>query len=112
MTHYSCIASNPTPYKVKYKTTDPAANKARCREAVSSDHIYSDTPAVDGSEKTTALFFGLTSQLTNGYGLKSDSQFVGTLQEKVQKLGAMDKLIVLEHQYFREVQIIHLILVH
>ena len=92
-TQFGRISPDPLPYKVKFKTTDPAANIARRNEAVSGDIIYSDTPAVDGGETAATVFFGLESHVTTGHGIKSDSQFVDTLQDEVRRLGAMDKLI-------------------
>ena len=59
------MTPDPLPYKVKFKTTDPAANIARRSEAVSGDIIYSDTPAIDGGETAATIFFGLDSHVTN-----------------------------------------------
>ena len=58
-TQFERISPDPLPYKVKFKTTDPAANIARRNEAVSGDIIYSDTSAVDGGETAATIFFGL-----------------------------------------------------
>ena len=92
-TQFGCISPDPLPYKVKFKTTDPATYIARRIEAVLGDIIYSDTPAVDGGKTASTIFFGLESHVTTAHGIKSDSQFVDTLQDEVRRRGAMDKLI-------------------
>ena len=39
------------------------------------------------------VFVGTTTMVTDIYGIKSDKEFVNTLEDQIRKRGAMDKLI-------------------
>ena len=75
------------------KAPFPALNVRRRQEAVATDTIYSDVPAIDGGETSAQLFIGCDSLNGAIHPLKSDKQFVNTLWDEIRKRGAMDKLV-------------------
>ena len=76
------------------KSPNPALNVRRRHEAVATDTIYADTPAVDTNGHTCAqIFVGRTSLLCDIYGMGSTNEFVNTLLDCIRDRGAMDKLI-------------------
>ena len=98
-TQYGRMTPDPTPLKVKYKSQSPAVNIRRRNEPVSSDVVYSDTPAVDNGSTAAVLFFGTKTMVTTGHGIKSDAQFVDAFEDEIRERGAMDKLITDGAQY-------------
>jgi hypothetical protein len=76
-----------------WKSRFPACNVRRRNEAVATDTIFSNTPAVDSGVKAAQLFIGLTSLVADVYGVKTDKEFVNTLEDNIRERGAMDKLI-------------------
>ena len=76
-----------------YRSPFPALNVHRRHEAVATDTVYSDVPAVDNGCTAAQLFIGRDSLVTDVYGVKTDKQFINTLEDNVRKRGAMDKLI-------------------
>jgi hypothetical protein len=55
--------------------------------------VYSDTPAVDNGATVAQLFVGTETLVTNVYSIKTNSEFVHTLEDNIQKWGAMSKLV-------------------
>ena len=80
-------------YKKAYQSLFPAANVRRRNEAVATDTIYSDTPAIDDGSTCAQLYVGLVSLYNFVTGMKSEKDFVHTLEDTIRKHGAMDKLI-------------------
>jgi len=76
-----------------YKSPNPALNVPRRPEPVATDMAYSNTPAVDDGSIKAQIFVGRKSLFADAYGCKTDKQFVGLLQENIQKWGAMDVLV-------------------
>jgi hypothetical protein len=77
-----------------YKSPFPACNVRRRNEAVATDTIVSQVPAVDtGGIKVAQIFVGRDTLVCDVYGLRSESQFVNSLLENMRRRGAMDKLI-------------------
>jgi hypothetical protein len=82
------------PFQKHFKSRFPALNVHRQNEPVATDTVYSETPAIIDSGATSAQIFVATKSLvTDVYGMKSDKEFVNTLQDVIRKRGAMDKLI-------------------
>ena len=79
--------------KKTFKTPFPACNIHRRNEPVATDTIFSDTPAIDNGSKIAQLYVGRKSLVTDVYGIKTEKQFVNTLEDNIRKRGAMDKLI-------------------
>ena len=61
-------------------------------EEVATDTIFSDTPA-DSGVTMAQIFVGKRTLVTDVYHLKSQKQFVNTLEDNIRFRGAMTKLI-------------------
>ena len=79
--------------KKTFKTPFAACNVHRRNEAVATDTVFADVPAVDDGSTAAQLFVGRESLVTDVYGVKTEKQFVNTLEDNIRKRGAMDKLI-------------------
>jgi hypothetical protein len=78
----------------RFRSPFPACNVKRRNEAVVTDMIYSDVPALGMNGITNAqVFVGRDSLVIDVYGVKSSAQFVNTLLDVIRRRGAMDKLI-------------------
>ena len=82
-----------TPMRRHLRTRFPAANVARRNEAVATDTVYSDTPAVDNGSTYAQVFIGRESNVADAYGMRSDKEFVNTLEDQIRRRGAMSHLI-------------------
>ena len=81
------------PLRKHFKSRFPALNVHRRREPVATDTVYSDTPAIDDGSTTAQIFVGRDTLVVDVYGMKTDKEFVNTLEDQIRKRGAMDKLI-------------------
>ena len=79
--------------KKHFKPRNPVFSIPRCSEAVATDTIFSDTPAVDDGSTMAQFFCGHDTLVCDAYGIKSTKQFINTLSDKIRKWGAMDTLI-------------------
>jgi hypothetical protein len=68
-------------------------NVHRRDEALATDTVYSDVPAVDSGVTSAQLFVGLTSTVCDVYPLKTDSAFINTLEDVIRRRGAPSKLV-------------------
>ena len=75
------------------KSRNPAFNVPRRHEAVATDTVFSDTPAVDSGVKQAQVFVGRDTLVADAYPMKSGKQFVNTLEDNIRRRGAMDKLL-------------------
>eukprot|EP00980_Cylindrotheca_fusiformis_P023113 scaffold10147_cov126-Cylindrotheca_fusiformis.AAC.1 len=82
-----------THLKKHYKSAYPALNVQRHDEPVATDTVYSDTPAIDGGETCAQIFVGTETLVTDVYGMKTERQFVNTLEDNVRERGAMSRLL-------------------
>ena len=76
-----------------FKSPFPALNIHRRQEAVATDTVYSDTPAIDCGDTEAQFYCGVDSLVCDAYGMKTDKQFVNTFEDIIRQRGAMDKLI-------------------
>ena len=76
-----------------YKSNFPTLNIYRRDELAATSTIYLDTPAVDSGATTAQVFVGLESLVTNVYAIKTDRQFINTLEDQIQTWGAPTNLI-------------------
>ena len=76
-----------------FKSRNPVFNIPRRSEAVATDTIFSDTPAVDDGSTMAQFFCGRDTIVCDAYGIKSTKQFINTLSDNIRKRGAMDTLI-------------------
>jgi hypothetical protein len=79
--------------KQHWQSRFPACNMKGRNEPVATDTVFSDTPAVDCGVTAAQLFVGRESLVADVYGLKTDKEFVNTLEDNIRERGAMDKLI-------------------
>ena len=79
--------------KKHFESRNPVFNIPRCSEAVATDTIFSDTPAVDDGSIMARFFCGRDTLVCDAYGIKSTKQFINTLSDNIRKQGAMDTLI-------------------
>ena len=82
-----------TMLKKAFKSPNPALNVYRRTENVACDIVYSDVPAIFDGSTAAVIFVGVTTQVTDVYGIKRDSQFVNTLEDNIIQRGAPNKLI-------------------
>jgi hypothetical protein len=76
-----------------FKSRFPSLNVHQRNEAVATDTIWLDTPAIDNGAKFAQLFVGCRSLVTDIYPMKTDKEFVNALEDNFCHRGAMDKLI-------------------
>ena len=79
--------------KKHLKSRNPALNITRRHEAVATDTVFSDTPAVESGVRQAQLFVGKESLVSDIYPMRSGKQFINTLEENIRRCRAMDKLI-------------------
>ena len=79
--------------KKHFKSRNPVFNIPRRSEAVATDTIFSDTPAVDDGSTMAQFFCGRDTLVCDAYGINSTKQFINTLSDNIRKRGAMDTLI-------------------
>ena len=79
--------------KKHFKSPNHVFSIPRWSEAVATDTIFSDTPAVDDGSTMAQFFCGHDTPVCDAYGIKSTKQFINTLSDNIRKLGAMDTLI-------------------
>ena len=76
-----------------YKSQNPAINTPRRNEDVTCDLVYSDTKSLGGGYTTAAIFIGSESRVADVYPLKSEKQFINSLEDNVRERGAMNRLV-------------------
>jgi hypothetical protein len=76
-----------------YKSPNPAMNVHRRDEDIATDTVFSDTPAIDDGSLCAQIYIGMESQVCGIYGMKTDGQFVNTLQDNIRQRGAPTRLI-------------------
>ena len=87
------VASTRYPMRKHFKSRFPAFNIPRRSEEVATDTIFSDTPAIDSGIAMDQRFVGKRTLVTDVYPLRSQKQFVNTLEDNIRFRGAMTKLI-------------------
>ena len=76
------------------KSPYPALNVWRRYEPVATDTVFADTPALGtNGHKKAQIFIGRKTRVIDVYSIGSTAEFVNTLEDNIQKRGAMDKLI-------------------
>ena len=68
-------------------------NVKRRDEPVATDTVYCNTPTIDNGSTSAQIFVATKTLVTDVYGMKTDKQFVNTLEDNIRKRGAMSKLI-------------------
>ena len=75
------------------KSKNPALSILRRHEPVGTDTIFFYTPAVDKDVTQAQVFVGRDTLVADACPMKSGKQFVNTLEDKVRRRRAMDKLL-------------------
>ena len=91
-TQYARLPTGTT-LKRTFKSPHPALNVTRRNEPVACDIVYADVPAIDDGSIAAVIFVGTDTQVTDVYGIKSDKQFINTLEDNITQRGAPHKLI-------------------
>ena len=68
---------------LKLKSKNCTLNIPRRHEAVATDTVFSDTPAVDSGVKQAQVFVGRDTLVPHAYPMKSGKQFVNTLEDNM-----------------------------
>ena len=76
-----------------FKSRNPIFNIPRRNEAVATDTIFSDTPAINDGSTMAQFFVGRDTLVCDAYGIKSPKQFINTLYDNIRFRGAMTTLI-------------------
>ena len=76
-----------------YRSPFPALNVPRRDESLATDTVYADVPAIDDGSVAAQFFVGVDSLVCDAHGMKTDKQFLRTLQDTVRQRGAPNKLI-------------------
>ena len=76
-----------------FKSRFPSFNIPCRNEAVATDTIFSDTPAIDSGVTIAQIFLGKDFLVSHVYPMHSSKQFVNTLEDNIRFRGAMSKLI-------------------
>ena len=79
--------------KKHYKSPFPVLNVHRRDEPIATDTIYLDTPAIDLGTTIAQVFVGTESLITDVYSMKTNRQFVNSLEDQIWEWGAPAKLI-------------------
>ena len=79
--------------KKRFRSPYPACNVQRRQEPLATDTVFSDTPAIDDGSKVAQIFVGTESCVIDVFGMKTETQFVNTLQDIIRTRGAPTKLI-------------------
>ena len=79
--------------KKHFKSRNPVFNIPRRNEAVATDTIFSDTPAINDGSTMAQFFVGQDTLVCDAYGIKSQKQFINTLYDNIRFRGAMTTLI-------------------
>ncbi len=91
-TQYACLPMA-TLLKKQYKSPFPALNVHRRDEPFATDTIYSKTPTIDSGAIIAQIFVGIESLVTDVYAIKTDRQFINTLEDQIWTRGAPTKLV-------------------
>ena len=79
--------------KKHLKSRTLALNIPRRHEAVATDTVFSDTPALDSGVKQAQVFVRRDILVAHAYPMKSGKQFVNTPEDNIKRRGAMDKFL-------------------
>ena len=86
-TQWGVSIPNTFPMKKHLKSRNTALNIPRRNEAIGTDTVFSDTPAVDSGVKQAPVFVGRDTLVADAYPMKSGKQFVNTLEDNIRRRG-------------------------
>ena len=76
---------------VNVDTVQKTMEQSTHHEAVATDTVFSDTPAVDSGVEQAQVFVGRDTLVADAYPMKSGKQFDSTLEDNIKRRGAMDQ---------------------
>ena len=79
--------------KKHFKSRNPVSDIPRRNEAVATDTIFSDTPAINDGSTMAQFFVGRDTLVCDAYGIKTQKQSINTLYDNIRFRGAMTTLI-------------------
>ena len=82
-TQWGVSLRNTFPMKKHLKSRNPALNIPRRHEAIATDTVFSDTPAVDSGVQQAQVFLVRNTLVADAYPMKSGKQFVNTLEDNI-----------------------------
>ena len=92
-TQWGVSLPNTFPMKKHLESRNPALTIPRRHEAVATDTVFSDNPAVESGVKQAQVFVGRDTLVVDAYPMKRGKQFVNTLEDNSRRRGDMDKLL-------------------
>ena len=78
----------------RYSSPHMFANYYRRNEAVASDTIFADVPAIGSGVTCAQIYYGMNITVTDVFGLKKERYFIKSLQDVVRIRGAPNQLLV------------------
>ncbi len=75
--------------KKQYKSPFPVLNVHQHDKLIVTDTIYSDTPAIDSGATIAQVFVSTESLVMDVYSMKTNWQFVNTLEDQIWEWGAL-----------------------
>ena len=87
------LHSHTFPMRKHLKSRNPPLNITRRHEPVTTDTVFSDTPAVDSGVKQAQVFVARDTLVAAAYPVKSGKQFINTLEDNIRRRAAIDKLL-------------------
>ena len=91
-TQYDRLQSG-TVLKRSFKSPNTALNVTRRSESLACDIVYADVGAINDGYIAAVMFFGTDTQVLDVYGIKTDKQFVNTLEDNIIQRGAPTNII-------------------
>jgi hypothetical protein len=76
-----------------WRSRFPACNVKQRNEPVATYTVFRNTPAVHSDVIAAQIFVGRESLVVDVNDLKTDKEFVNTLEDNIRERGAMDKMI-------------------
>ena len=76
--------------KTHYRSPHPTLNIPRWPEDLGTDTFFLDTPALDGGQTCAQIYAGHKSRARHAYSMKSEKQFINTLEDCVDECGTPD----------------------
>ena len=93
MSTQCALTTAATVMKKTFRSPFPVMNVKLRSEPVDTDTVYANNPAIGDGSKYAQVFVGTKTLVSDFYGMKSDKQFVNSLEDNIRQRGAMDKLI-------------------
>jgi hypothetical protein len=91
-TQYARLPTGTT-LRCAFRSPNPALNVLCRNEAVACDIVHSDVLAIDDGSTAAVLFVGTDTHVNELYSIKTDKQFINTMEDNITNRGAPHKLL-------------------